>query len=218
MAIAVAIMIINYAALVHSAFGQESTLPGSESEVVRKKVREKIENLLNKPRAIVGTLSAITDSSLQIETRTGDVLLASTEPNTVYFRISKSRRTKITFKELVLKDFIIAMGFQDRQNVLRVLRIITYDTPPIVEKKVIMGTIDKKTSTKMFVRELNSDKTWEITISKKTKITASEQSKKVKLTDLRLGDKIIVVGIPSPDLATKLEATRVHRLTSSKHN
>lgn len=189
---------------------QEAT---SDSEV-RERVRAKIKSLLTKPRAIVGTLSAITENSLQVESKTGDIMLASVSKETMYFRITKSKKTEIKFEELVLGEFVVIMGFEDENNVLSAARVIAYTTPPIVEKEAILGYIQSIAKDKIVLKQADKDTVWEVAVNKNTEITASgtKETKKIKLQELAPNNKIIVIGVIEEENKQKLDASRLHRL------
>ncbi len=134
-----------------SAFQTKTTAlqgPDATSEAsIRQKVEAKIEELLNKPKAYIGTVTDITDSTIQIKTTDSQIKQISTAENgiTVIKTTPTNKTVKLT--DIGIGDFIVAMGYVNSSSVLSAQRILVTD--PITEPKVTatigkISDIDKK--------------------------------------------------------------------------
>lgn len=133
---------------------------------IRQKVEAKVESLLNKPKAYIGTVTDITDSTIQIKTMESEIKQISTAASDI--AVVKTGPTSKTVKltDIAIGDFIVGMGYINSSSVLSAQRILITD--PIVEPNVsaTFGTtadIDKKAVVSKTLK------------TKLTKITEEEQ-------------------------------------------
>lgn len=193
-----------------TAAQQEST--SSVRDLVREKVKEKLENLTRKPTATVGILEQITDSTLEIKTKENKALLASTTKDTLYFRISAGKKKEIKFDELILGEFVVAMGFRNGNEVLEAKRVVTHDKSPIVNKHSVYGVVKATDKSTLTVEHPKTRETWTVKTSSKTTVTAKVDSKmqEVGFDAIKIGDRVTAVGILDSKAQNTLEAKRVH--------
>ncbi len=199
------------------ALAQDSTTSATPSatgasDSVRDKVRKTIESLTRKPRAVVGTLSDIADTTLQMKTRNNEAVMVSVTKDTSYGRVSLGKRTEIKFSELVLGDFTIAMGTRNGNGVLEAARIITYDKNPLKVRRALYGTVTQNKNGALTASLLKSGETWTIKTSSKTKVTAKVEGKmqEVKVNSIEASARIVALGAPDEKQTNTLVASRVH--------
>lgn len=121
-------------------FGQNSTQSGNS---IRDKVREKIEQVKSKPKALIGTVTDKTEDTIELKDKTGEILLISVKTDEVSFiKIGKSSQS-VKFSDVAIGDFIIAMGFQNGNKVLSAKRILL--TAPLEDptRVIIFGKVSK---------------------------------------------------------------------------
>lgn len=202
------------------AFAQDATSPATPSattpsDSVRDKVRKTIESLTRKPRAVVGNLSDIADTTLQIKTRSNESIMVSVTKDTSYVRMNQGKKTDIKFSELVLGDFTIAMGTRNGNNVLEATRIITYDKNPLKVRRAVYGTVSQNKNGVLTVSLPKSGEAWTIKTSSKTNITANLPAGKAGMTEVKansieVGARIVAVGTPDEKQTNTLLASLVH--------
>lgn len=190
------------------------------SGLVREKVREKVENLLRKPRAVVGELTEITDTTLEIRTRGGNLEMAATNENTSYVRVVRGRRTEIKFEDLVLGDFTVAMGYRNGNEVLEAERVITYAESPLAEKRAVYGVVQDNTSGDITIRHPQTEEVASVLATSNTQITKKGGSGfdeinefvfiKIEVSEIEIGNRIIAAG--EPNKTGSIEAGRIHLL------
>lgn len=195
--------------------GNEST-EGAQSvrEAIRKRVEEKLEQLSKSPRAVVGELKEVTDTTLNITTKNGEVLAATNE-DTKYFRVTKGKQAAVKFEDLVLNNFIVVMGYVNGNNVLDARRVISYDTSPLVEKKAVYGVVRTnmtgslgvQTSTGIVTVQTDND----TNVTRKVKDGELEE---IDVEEVNLGDKILATATPNSRKPGTVIADKVRILVS----
>lgn len=205
-----AFCILTFAFLTAPVAAQEEATPATQT--IREKVREKIENIVHKPRAVVGTLTEITDSTLQIQTRSGQLQMAATGEETTYVRTTRGRRTEVEFEDLVLGDFIIAMGFRNGNEVLETRRVITYDSSPLTERRAVFGVVQGNENGTLTLQHPKTAEVWTVETSRDTKITRKGEDgfEEIDVDEVQVGDRIIAAGVPDEKEENTLLAGRIH--------
>lgn len=148
------------------------------SDSIREKVQQKVDEALKKPKAFIGTITDISENTLQIKTDTGEIKQSSVSSDTVFVKIDKTTK-EIKFSDVAIGDFIVAMGLKNGDAVLEAKRIII-TTPPLEPKrKVLMANGSKVTLAKNSLIFLFAD-------NKITKTKASslkDESRVIYVTD-----------------------------------
>lgn len=191
---------------------QPETATKSATDEVRERVRQKIENLVKKPRAVVGILSEVTDSTLQITNRAGKEDMVATTKDTQYVRTAGGKRTNIKFEDLVIGDFIVAMGYRNGNNILEARRVIAYDKSPIAQRRAVYGIVKENTKGALTIEHPKTKEVWTITTDKKTVITKKTDGKiqEVDIKDVQAGDRVTAAGILDPKKDKTLVTRRIH--------
>lgn len=194
--------------------GQVKPTPAaSPTNDVRERVRQKIENLTKKPKAIVGKLSEVTDSTLQIATLQGKEEMAAATESTTYVRINKGKRSEVKFEDLVIGDFIIAMGFKNGNNILEAKRVIAQDTNPLPQKRAFYGMVQSNEKGILRIKHSKTQETWTIETTTKTEVTKKTDGQKfeeIDVKEIQNGDRIIAVGLSSEKKDRTLDARKIH--------
>lgn len=184
----------------------------SATDEVRDKVRQKIENLVRKPRAAVGTLQEVTDSTLQLTTKPGKTEMVATGKATSYVRTTGGKKTEIKFDELVIGDFIVAMGYRNGNNILEARRVIAYDKSPLTARKSVYGIVQLNEKGVLTLKHPKTGDTWKAKTTSKTKVTKKGDKgfEDIKATDIQNGDRITAAGVPSEKEQNTLTTGRIH--------
>ena len=182
------------------AFAQTAT-PGSIRDAVQKKVAEELAAIKNeiKKRAYLGTISSKSDATITLTTLRGATRSATVTTDTI---IKLSGGTDGTPADLKANLFILVMGDADGNGTLTAKRILVIAKPVEDKRRAVFGTVTKITSSTITLKE-----NWTVKLSSTTKYTG-----KSKLSDIKVGSKIIVVGTVTSD--QNLTAKLVHLLKS----
>lgn len=210
----VALTVITYSLLLitySSVLAQDASEGATES--VRDKVRKTIENLVKKPKSVVGTLDSIADSTLKIKGEDGKVILVATNPSTKYVKTTNGKSADIKFADLAIGDFIAALGYKNGNDILDSERVLAYDEAPYPKKQAMFGTVEtnkrsllpggSKKGT-LTIKLPKKDEVWTVETSSSTKVTKkvdpSSQSssgqaiEEVDIDEVEEGDRVVVAG------------------------
>lgn len=190
-----------------------ATVSGAKTSV-REKVRQTIENLIKKPKAAIGTLNQIADTSLEVKTKNGKIEMIATNASTTYARITKNKKADIKFEELVIGDYTVALGAKNSNGIVEAKRILTYDKEPILTTRAVFGLVEENNKGKISIKHPKNGKAWTIQTSKKTNLTGKgfDGSAKLNIKDIEAGDRIVVIGTPDGKLDSTINAARIHIL------
>lgn len=158
-----------------------------EAETVRDKVAEKVAKAKNVAFAYIGTVTDISESTLQIKNEDEEIKQVSTDQETTFVKTIKTS-TVVKFQDVAIGDFIIAMGFKNGNDVLEAKRILISSPLEVSNRKAVFGQIveiDKKTVT---VKQTDGGQ-WALEFGKSWKGP--------ELNEIDEGNIIIAVGIAS---------------------
>lgn len=191
---------------------KEDQATKSATDEVREKVRQKIENLVKKPRAVVGTLSEVTDSTLQVTNKAGKEDMVATTKDTQYVRVAGSKRTNIKFEDLVIGDFIVAMGYRNGNNILEARRVIAYDKSPLIQRRAVYGVVGENQKGVLTIKHPKTGASWKVKTTSKTKVTKKGDKgfEDIKVADIQNSNRITAAGLPSEKEQNVLTASRIH--------
>ena len=200
-------------ALAQEDSSTSASVSGAKASV-RDKVRETIENLIKKPRAVIGTLNQLADSTLEIKTKGGKVAMIATTIDTTYSRFNKGKKSDIKFEELVIGDYTIALGNKNTSGVVEAKRILTYDKSPALTNKSVFGLVEEVNKGNISIKHPKNEKSWTIQTSKKTNFTGKgvEEPSTLNIKDIEAGDRIVVLGTMDEKTKDTINALRVHIL------
>lgn len=163
-------------------------------------------------QAILGAITDITETSLQIRTSDGEISQVALSGNTSYVSTVQTTRD-ISFEDLAIGDFVAALGQMDETDVLSAQRIIV--SSPLEENTdvIAFGTVQTLTNRDFIVRNDQSGDEWSIDATDSPTVTAINDEGEidtVRLTsEAEEGDWIIIVGEMEDD---ELIARRIHIL------
>lgn len=173
-------------------FAKETTNTESEpgdqeaTDSVRKRVQQKVEAALSKPKAYLGTVTDITENTIQIKSTKDEIQQVSViADETDFIKIGKTKEA-VKYSDVAIGDNIIAMGFINEDVVLDAKRVLLTQPAEPVTNKVIYGEvveIDRKTVT--------------LKVSDEGQWTAKFGKKWVgpELNELSEGFRVVVAGV-----------------------
>lgn len=173
-------VIVVYSSSFQKKSAQSTPEPSTSSSnsAIREKVEQKVREALNKPKAYLGIVTDIADSTIQIKTSESEIKQISTASEDVTVVNAKGTANKtIKLTDIGIGDFIVAMGYVNSNSVLSAQRILVTD--PVTEPKVASIVSTGK----------------DVTPSKNTLVYIFENGKatKTKATNIKDEDKVIYV-------------------------
>lgn len=189
--------------VVYSSSFETRTLPtgtpnanASGTADIRAKIAQDVANTLSRPKAYIGTVTDITDSTIQIKNAASEIEQISINADStavVNSTTSISKNVKTT--DIAIGDFIVAMGYIDANSVLDAQRILittAVSEPKIAvnEAKVVSAT---KKSLTVSVLPNNSEDTVLPDVNTDIEAIVSGASKSARFNYVVTGDMIIYV-------------------------
>lgn len=143
--------------------------------------------------SIKGTVTDITQDTLQLRTEGGEIEQLLVKQETTYVQIG-SKTEELEFKDLAIGDFVAALGYKNADEVIEIGRVIVTVEPKAPDIAAIAGTIQTLSRSEFIVltsqsEEISVDATSSVnTYSAKENITPS------RLSTAEQGDPIAIIG------------------------
>jgi len=173
----------------HQAEENES----SKEDKLRETVREKIEAAKNKPKAYLGTVTDISEDTLQIKSKDEIIQLISLNDEETTFAQSNGSTQKADFEDLAIGDYTVSMGYINDGDVLEAKRVLITSALTEPARKIVFGQI------KNIVKK-------EITITSNTQneiaLVFPKSWKGPEIADLEAGMNIVCVYQPENGILT----------------
>lgn len=191
-----------------SSFQTQTVIPTSSSSTsesdIRARVEQKVQEALNRPKAYLGTVTDIADSTIQIKSGESQIQQISTDSDniTVVNQAGTNNKT-IKLADIAIGDFIVAMGYVNSNSVLTAQRILVTD--PVTEPKInaIMAKVSDTSKKSLDVSQMPNGNPDTVTPGKNTDIVSFDSNKNpaIKFAAISQGDTVIYVldatGTPS---------------------
>ncbi|MBF8261539.1 MAG: hypothetical protein HW376_1068, partial [candidate division NC10 bacterium] len=178
----------------------ETPIPSEATgeSAIRDRVNQKVSEALNKPKAYLGVVTDITDSTIQIKTLESEIKQVSVAAEEITVVNSKGAANKaVKLTDIAIGDFIVAMGYINSNSVLVAQRILITD--PVTEPKIsaALGNVTDVTKKTLSVSGIKSSESSTISPDSKTTFESFQGGKvaKAKLADISQDDLIIYVNV-----------------------
>ena len=143
------------------------------------------------PKAVVGVVTDISESSIQLKDEKGEIKQISSEnPDQITVVRSEKTGKEMALKDIAIGDYLVAMGYLSKNGnggVLLAKRILITQPVSPIPVEITMGAIEKITPK-------------DITVKGNT--YAIKKDTKIKLSDLEEGQNIILVSLKKDDIPT----------------
>jgi hypothetical protein len=183
-----------------SAFQTKSQITPTDNSTsssdIDERVAEKVAQALNQPKAYLGIVTDISDSTIQIKTPESQIEQISTNtPGLTVVNTKGTANKTVKLTDIALGDFIVAMGYVNGNQVLKAQRILVTD--PLEDKgiSVSFGKVSGITKSNLSIAEIRSGKVIQIAPDKSTRILnySSGQTKSIKFSAISENDWLIIV-------------------------
>ncbi len=182
---------------VRGSIGSSASSNASDEASIRQKVQEKVEAALNRPKAYIGTVTDITDSTIQIKTQKGEIRQISTSADSTAVVKGSVNTKSVKLTDIAIGDFVAAMGYINSGSVLSAQRILITDAVIEFNTRVVMADITAVTKDITTTSKVDGASS-KVTPDKKTLIYdfTADKPGKIKQTDLSKDQTVVYVLIP----------------------
>jgi len=179
-------------------------------EDLKERLATKVAELRQtQKKAIVGTVKAVSISTVTVETKTSDLKIELTDSISVFQKI-KGKRTELTTEDLAKDDYVVVFGDYDTGlDLLKAKIIVIQDLLPERISGVVTA-IDKKEFT--VTVDIGEGKIYTVDIEKTTATyTFDKENGVVKggFSKLEAGSVVHVVGTLVPKKENRISALRL---------
>ncbi len=130
----------------------ESPTVSSESGV-REIVLKKVEDILNSPKAYLGTVTDIAEKTIQLKTDSGTIEQVSAEDEKLTVINQKPTAKEVKFTDIAIGDYIVAMGYKNGNHVLNAKRILITEPSAVPQIKIVFGKVKSISKKEVIVNE-----------------------------------------------------------------
>jgi len=199
---------------------EEEPSPSPDDERIKQRVEERIEKVLSdaeeeRKQALVGTLKAIANSTLTIETDLGD-LQTKVAVDAI---IINSEREEIELEDLEIGSKIISMGYLDSQNILEAKRVVVIEEFQIPTSEAFFGIVtDISQEEKIFTIKNPKDQaiyTVEMGTDVEITKTVEGEIETAEFEDIQENDSLVVVGEPEENEEKMITAKLIYLATNT---
>ena len=180
---------------------EEEASPSPDDERIKQQVQERIENVLkaadeSRKKALIGTLKAIANSALTIETSLGDAQ-AKLATDAAIINID---REEIELDDLAIGSKLIIMGYAVDETLLEAKRIAVREKFQTPETEPVFGFVTDISSEEeaLTIKHPKTETVYLIEVGSSTTITKKidEEVEEIDFDDIEEDDRLVIIGEP----------------------
>jgi hypothetical protein len=213
------LIIFSCALIPLSVFAQDESEPSpSPDEVIKQKVEERIEKVVNTAeeetkQAFVGEIENIANSTLTLQTSSGQVKAKVADDATIL----NTDRDEINLENLEIGEKAIVMGYADDQGNLDARRVLVIKAFQIPQSEAIFGTVTDISSEEKILTVKTKDETiYTVEMDKEVEIsqTVSGEKESASFSDIEENENLIIIGQTEENAKKIITAKLIHLLPS----
>ena len=163
---------------------------------IMEKVAEKVAAALDRPKAYLGVVTDITNTTIEIkspESQIEQIAIGASGIAVVNTKGTTSKIVKLT--DIAIGDFIVAMGYVNGDSVLKAQRILITDPLENTSLSLSIGKVTKTTVRSLTVADAINGEETIVTPGKNTLIAAFADGKttSIKIAAIKADDIVIYV-------------------------
>ena len=147
------------------SFDPDGKSSETDLKIIYSEEFEKFEDQTKKSKAYVGTVTDITNSTIQIKGATGEILQAGVTGETKYINLLK-KSVVVKNTDLAIGDYVVAMGLINGNKVLSTKRILITSELVDDKRQIVWGKLTEITKKKLVLTK-NDGEIFEISLPKK---------------------------------------------------
>jgi hypothetical protein len=184
-----------------SSFQPKSEISGEENSAsddadTSKAVAEKIAKALNQPKAYIGTVTDISDSTIQIKTTDSQIEQIAIGGDEISVVNTKGTSNKtIKLNDIAIGDYIVAMGYINGKQVLTAQRILVTDPVISLTIDLTVARFISLSKNTLIAKTVKDDQTVSLVPSKNTELSSYSDGKlkTIKSSDINDNDLLVAI-------------------------
>lgn len=185
-------------AVFSGSFEADNTTPNEATGAseIENSIAEKISQLENPPRAYIGSVTDIAESTIQIKSMDSQIQQISTLDENIAVVDTKGTTNKtVNLTDIAIGDFIVAMGYVDKNDVLSARRVLISSAINETSLNISLYKVKTAGKTSLELTAMAGSEESTLTPSKNTTIKSfsENKTKALSLANISEEDLIIVV-------------------------
>jgi len=170
----------------------------------------------NKLYGYAGKIKSIDQQTLTLDTSDGLKQVEVASSATIYKLSAKQVKTTITFDQIEIDEFIIALGSKEEKEVLLGKRLLVIPLPsPGLKRKIVTGQVTEIDDTKIILKSSLGQETISLETDAKTRLKINGV-RSPKIDNIQIGDQVnAIVSVDSED---KIDRTLIVLVIPGKAN
>jgi hypothetical protein len=174
----------------------------SDEASIEKVIQEKITQAGFK--AYIGTITDITEGSIQIRSDEGEIKQVSSNDQTTYANIVKATK-EIQLKDLAIGDYVVVIGSTNGKEVVSAKRLLVTTTIKAPNRKAYQGSVVKTGKKDLTLNNNGSEVLFDTTRKGLVVNTLSSSGEilKSRLTNIKESSKLIVIALEESPISAR---------------
>lgn len=118
----------------------------ASEESVRDKVQQQLQDVSNKPQAIIGTVTDKTQNGFNVRNGSSELKLVSIDTKQTLFIKSGQTTKSLPFSDLAIGDYVAAIGYQTSNSALEANRVLISSITNTQNYRIFLGKVTKATT------------------------------------------------------------------------
>lgn len=174
-----------------------------ETDSIRERVEQKVSQALKSPKALLGTVTDISENTLQIKSVTGEIEQISVSADTSALAMGKTNK-EVKVADVAIGDYIVAMGFMNGNGVLDTKRILITSPIENTNRLIIFTKVAEDNNTSLLTQLVRDGEEKKVTPQRTAGVFLISEGEASKITFARINreDTLVAIGTDASETFT----------------
>lgn len=181
----------------------EASPDPEEADSIRERVEQKVSQALKSPKALLGTVTDISENTLQIKSVAGEIEQISVSADTFALAMGKTNK-EVKMADVAIGDYIVAMGFMNGNGVLDTKRILVTSPIDNTNRLIIFTKVAKDNNTSLLTQLIRTREEKKVTPQRTAGVFLISEGKASKITfaKVNLEETLVAIGTDASETFT----------------